>query len=243
LPCEPVGILYGANELTRPRNGERAPGLSLTEGFYLDLRNTSRLGDPVLADESTATSYVDYEPGQYIVYWFTYGFNRATVSQFNHEGEWERLLIELSPQNVAERVYYFQHTCNGEGYDWDEMVSEGYLTTGSLDDRVATHPVVYAARGAHASYPEPISINARYIRVHGHGSCEEANSPRTRIEGLGDVAQRGPVTWKTWLHGLVDASSEPWYGFGGAWGDLGTADYNTGPLGPDHKDPSSVTYD
>jgi hypothetical protein len=37
--------------------------------------------------------------------------------------------------------------------------------------------------------------------------------------------------WFTWQR-LVDATKEPWYGFGGAWGRVGSAPEFTGPLGP-----------
>jgi hypothetical protein len=37
--------------------------------------------------------------------------------------------------------------------------------------------------------------------------------------------------WLTW-HRLIDAQKEPWYGYGGAWGQLGGASDFTGPLGP-----------
>lgn len=37
--------------------------------------------------------------------------------------------------------------------------------------------------------------------------------------------------WTSWSK-LADAHRQPWYGFGGAWGDLGTSSATTGPLGP-----------
>jgi hypothetical protein len=37
--------------------------------------------------------------------------------------------------------------------------------------------------------------------------------------------------WRTWEK-LVDAAAQPWYGFGGAWGDVGGMSGTTGPLGP-----------
>jgi hypothetical protein len=36
------------------------------------------------------------------------------------------------------------------------------------------------------------------------------------------------VAWKS----LADARKQLWYGFGGAWGDIGPTNATTGPLGP-----------
>jgi hypothetical protein len=66
----------------------------------------------------------------------------------------------------------------------------------------ATHPVVVAARGSHAMAP-----------VRRDGGC-------------GDC-----VPWETW-RSLSDARKELWYGFGGAWGQVGSTSATTGPLGP-----------
>jgi hypothetical protein len=37
--------------------------------------------------------------------------------------------------------------------------------------------------------------------------------------------------WRTW-ESLVEATNEPWYGFGGAWGDVRGGAAPSGPLGP-----------
>jgi hypothetical protein len=37
--------------------------------------------------------------------------------------------------------------------------------------------------------------------------------------------------WRTWQL-LTDAQQEPWYGYGGAWGAVGTRPGTIGPLGP-----------
>jgi hypothetical protein len=39
------------------------------------------------------------------------------------------------------------------------------------------------------------------------------------------------VEWRAW-DVLADAREQPWYGFGGAWGEVGHDDATTGPLGP-----------
>ncbi len=47
----------------------------------------------------------------------------------------------------------------------------------------------------------------------------------------GDSSCADCTRWRTW-QALSDARSQLWYGFGGAWGEPGTNDATTGPLGP-----------
>ena len=77
------------------------------------------------------------------------------------------------------------------------------------------HPVVYAAPGSHASFPKP-----GQFRVGSGGRID-------RAWGSG-------VRWRTWLAGVREAH-EPWYGFGGAWGERGPDSTSTGPPGPGQR--------
>ena len=82
-------------------------------------------------------------------------------------------------------------------------------------DQVATsrgHPVVYSANGTHASYPT----------AGRHGFDETAQGPR----------------WNTWRR-LRDVRARAWYGFGGAWGEVGAIVDTTGPLGPSPYKPAA----
>jgi hypothetical protein len=65
-----------------------------------------------------------------------------------------------------------------------------------------THPVLKSALGSHIVTP-----------ATSRGRCA------------------GCVRWHTGRR-LERLRSRPWYGFGGAWGDLGPTDATTGPLGP-----------
>lgn len=78
-----------------------------------------------------------------------------------------------------------------------------------------THPIVYSAIGSHASYPRPGKYRIKLL-VH-------------------DFTARG-AAWRTW-NNLRNVQREPWYGFGGAWGEIGELAETSGPLGPGHKFP------
>jgi hypothetical protein len=70
------------------------------------------------------------------------------------------------------------------------------------------HPVVFSANGTHASY-------------------WTAGSFRHGIDQTG----RG-TAWRTWQH-LRNVRARPWFGYGGAWGEVGAQGTDTtGPLGP-----------
>ena len=76
------------------------------------------------------------------------------------------------------------------------------------DDTPSGRPVSYAARGSHANYPKP-------------GIYEYGN----------DDAVKSDVVWRT-RDRLVPLAKQPWYGYGGGWGEVGEFDETTGPLGP-----------
>lgn len=242
--CVETGAFYASDQLTRPSQKSsnqlvKPAGLSINEGFFLDLNNDLRHGLPPLNHKVLAPVTYSYDPGNHVTYWFMYGFNPGpaglgpiTRRVDRHEGEWERITVRLNPDNTARQVEYFQHECPAEPYLWQEMVENQYL-----EER--THPVVYAANGSHASFPEVLSIGL-------DGAC----AGQKPLQGVGDHTLEGGPAWETWNVPLIDAAAEPWYGprnadgphrgFGGAWGEVATTTgINTGPLGPPWKDPSS----
>jgi len=77
-----------------------------------------------------------------------------------------------------------------------------------------THPIVFSANGSHGSWPRP-----------GEDECNGT----TDNMGYGDP-------WDTRIN-LQSAWRQPWWGFGGAWGEMGGGPLpdpgsRTGPLGP-----------
>jgi hypothetical protein len=192
--CMDHGAQHHSNALTRPRQGGKG-GVPKGEGFFLDFPDEQRVGQG-----ATAPVYYEYSPHRYITYWFFYAFNDAPkpTNMFDHEGDWERISIQLDSKNRAVTVAYYQHT----GY-----CTVPWKQAGKHDG----HPLAYSARGTHATYPKA-------------GSFPIAHGLATDATGRG-------AGWATYSH-LANARTQGWFGYGGAWGEVGEGSDSTGPLGP-----------
>lgn len=219
-----------ARDYTRPFDGSKRNNVLgeddgyLKEGFFLDPENDQSLrrGIPRVPGNQIypgAPVFYEYVKGQYVTYWFFFPFNeyRLPLPNFEeealqrHEGDWERISIQLDAEDNPLNVFYYHHS-GGMIAQWS-----------TINKHDGTHPVVFSAKGSHGSYPD-------------------AGFYPTELPGAMDEAAQGPK-WMTW-EDLADVTTQPWYGFGGAWGEvsgliiietpLGTlsgGDY-TGPLGP-----------
>lgn len=210
--CLPGPFSRAAHEYTRPRTRN-------AEGFYLDLANPERRGaaprcppaEPSCEVYRQAPVYYQHSPNRYITYWYFFGYSTPIREGIaGHEGDWERVSIRLDASNQPTEVAYWQHsgdptTANGRSLRWSELVEGGAVRKG--------RPVVFVAKGTHASYPKECR------RFLGVKLC------------VSDRRNAGWL-WTTSEH-LRDATVQPWYGFGGAWGDVSALDERfTGPAGP-----------
>jgi hypothetical protein len=235
--CRDGGRSYAATEFTRPSdpNG-RAPGLDIGEGFYLDLLNSARHGE---GDDRVVNrggqSYLEGVPSYTetqrtgknlrITYWFFYALSEPpgpplVTSQVIHEGDWERISVRahVLPDDHYEMqsVRFFIHN----GYT-DVGWSNVQKAPGD-DGGASTHPIVYSARGSHATYPE-IGNLTQDVPLAGGKAGE--------VRDVTEACAKCPI-WQTWMD-LVNAKRQPWYGFGGAWGEYRAAGSGgTGPSGP-----------
>lgn len=190
-------------------------------GFVLDAPKSVRPGN------TTSPLYAEYvdPPGKnpYILYWLWYPHNEwrgvcvgppplrlvgvcVNAVREVHEGDWEHVVVRVNPDTLkAETVAFYRHYCVADEHAF-----------GSLDGDPTepTHFVVYAARGGHASF--------------AHGKKRPQGSCSVSYDRTGLFNDSGKV-WRPWENGPIrDATKQPWYGFGGHWGNNGPST----PIGP-----------
>jgi hypothetical protein len=132
---------------------------------HLDLRGSSGSGSFTPNSCSVSglnecdagpTSVIYYEPTtdlergyRYVDYWWFYRWNDSKVLSFDHEGDWEGLVIAIDPTGppfntgppVAAYALYAAH----ETSSWSAY----------LGNPANNHTPAYIAEGTHASYPTP----------------------------------------------------------------------------------------
>jgi hypothetical protein len=214
---------YLARELTRPYtvSAGRAAGLLRARGFFLDPASEVHRGE--LAPRLTSPMLYELRRAGdelLITYWFFYGYSRPYIGigsdtshnllDVAHEGDWENVDVALSASgdHAPLRVLFYGHG-HPASVPWDQVER--------VDD---THPVVYSALNSHASYPTAAPRRGEQTKVCGAVGCSH------------DFRDQG-MRWDGWQPGrLQSARAQPWYGFGGAWGNAGDLPDTTGPLGP-----------
>jgi hypothetical protein len=211
------GRPYRSYDFTRPHDDEfDRRGLSKAEGFYLDLDDRRRNG--LRPDLFLVPTYYHYrfnrtsDTNNFITYWFFYPWNDG-VATGNHEGDWERVVVDLDRHGNAVQIALYRHKCH-------RVVPWGQISV----VRNTNHPIVFSAEGSHASYGTE--------RDDQFDSCTDGH--------LVDSTQAG-FAWQTW-RSLHNVERQPWYGFGGAWGEKGKAAETTGPLGPGWKSPAPAGW-
>jgi hypothetical protein len=168
------------------------PSVLSSQGFYLDLDDAARPGDRTLAAPTYWERHEDESGLVAYVYWLFYGYNDYNNK---HEGDWERIAVQVRGEEPV-AVTFWKHEEPTCVVKWSEMdVADG-------------HPTVFAASGAHGSYPS--------IGSFGHpGGIDQTTAGES---------------WRTWSSArAVDA--EPWWGYRGMWGDAGPQHFR-GPRGP-----------
>jgi len=214
-----LGKRYGTNayfadghyawEVTRPWESGRASDLSEQDGFFLNLVNDFRGGQTNLGGVPV---YYEYpRSGEYIQYWFFYAYNRTfqDSENFSHEGDWERIAIDLE-NGQPKRVAYYRHNCEPVVLPWSGIEKvDGY---GNPEPN-GTHPVTYSALGRHGNY-----------------AFVESGSKNHCAFGLTYDTVGAGTRWRTWNR-MASLNSRSWYNFGGAWGEVSTKN-TTGPLAP-----------
>ncbi|MFC0627140.1 hypothetical protein [Kribbella deserti] len=189
--CRHGGAVYTSAGKVRPFD----LASDSNEGMFLEIANAHRGGSGV-----RSPIYVDYIARSHMTFWFFYGNNDSPAPRIaDHEGDWERISLRLNASNVPDRVAFYKHN------------STCWLSWRSVS-RTGTHPIIYSAKGTHASYWKV-----------------KNNWPLPY--GAVDTTSKGHA-WKTWEVPSYAVRARPWYGYGGGWGEVGSNRHSTGPLGP-----------
>lgn len=139
---------------------------------------------PGLGDQIYGHAARDRRGRIWLQYWFFYYYNdKALFGVGVHEGDWEMIQIRLDSKNKPNVATYAQHR-QGERASWTDVERE---TT--PDGPV---PVVYSARGSHASYYRPGTYPEAPV-VPDHN---DAGGPRVR-PAVAVISDETP-SWAQW---------------------------------------------
>jgi hypothetical protein len=126
--------------------------------------------------------------GAWLQYWLYYAEqdqDRGILRTGRHEGDWELVQIRVDSAGRPREVVYAQHR-GGERCSWGEV------------ERRGGHPVVYVARGSHASYLRAGTRDRMWP------------DPNDEADGRGRVTRPRLVR--------VSAGDPPWMSWPGRWG-------------------------
>jgi hypothetical protein len=128
----------------------------------------------------------------WLQYWFFYYYNdKGLLGSGLHEGDWELVQLRIGADGEPEEATYAQHTY-GEKAAWADVEKE--------DGPGGPAPVVYSARGSHASYFRPgVYTQAPIVPDHND--------------------DRGPRVRPTLE--VITAEKPSWVAWPGRWGSTG----------------------
>jgi hypothetical protein len=136
-----------------------------------------------------------------VQYWFFYPFNDGK-GLFDHEGDWEHVTVQTDAMGRARSLSLAQH----------RNTRPGVTRSWSVVSKVGDHPIIWSARGTHASYGDP----------NGHPWFDRVSSCTALINCPGPI-------WKTWdAGGLVNIGErdallgrDDAFAYTGPWGGTG----------------------
>jgi hypothetical protein len=167
------------------------------------------------ANQLYAHAKRDKEGDLWLQYWFFYYYNdKGLLGSGLHEGDWEMIQLRLGDDGEPDVATYAQHT-HGERCDW-----------GEVEKQEGSAPVVYSARGSHASYFR----RGTYTQAPIIPDHNDAGGPRVRPQ-LNAIEDADPA-WVAWPgrwgstrsfldtpFGTLGADSPPGPRRHGAWRD------------------------
>jgi hypothetical protein len=145
--------------------------------------------------------YVEDQGARWLQYWFFMYYDNPGILDFGvHEGDLEMIELELGPDDLPATAVYAHHN-SGFRVPYSEIETEQ-----TLDGPV---PVVYSARGSHASMLRSGHIRAGSV-VTDHN---DAKGPRLRPEVV-----------------VLDPIATPWVDWPGSWGGTRPPDQLEGDI-------------
>lgn len=199
------GAQFYTDQLTRPHDpgSARPKAARPAVGFFLDLEDSAREGPGTLGQ--TPVYYERRDEGDSrvrLTYWMLYGVHTPSDLDSSPAHEGDWERVDVLLREAGENRYQPEAVQLG--------LDNGDIDPDALRERAwdtlafydKTHPRLLSDSQSH--YLSPSSLD---------GDCSAC------------------IQWHTW-EVLRDAPKQPWYGFGGAWGEVGPSDATTGPLGP-----------
>lgn len=196
---------FGLDALT-PDGATSGDVLSIRNKDYAKQYARLRQAHPELNNHMVARVARDRNDRTWLQYWLWYFYNdyRLTAGYGLHEGDWEMVQLRLDADGAPDQVVYNQHR-KAQARPWDRV---------EKDPKNPDTPIVYVARGSHASY------------------FERGVHPTEIWADVCDGGRRGPEATLLVLDG-----TEAWPRWPGTWGDTkahGPTDSNS-PTGPGRK--------
>lgn len=199
------------------------PGATAVSGEdYLDAVGKDYVADarrmhalPGYADQVYGRTKRDGKGRLWLQYWFFYYYNdKAFLGSGLHEGDWEMVQLRIGAGGRPVQVTYAQHS-HGERCAWGDVEKEA--------GPEGPAPVVYSARGSHASYFR----RGTYPQAPVVPDYNDAGGPRVRPR-LNVIGNNSPA-WVAWpgrwgstrsvIPPVVGADSPPGPRWHGAWED------------------------
>jgi hypothetical protein len=211
--------VFATTDYTRPHDTLRDNTIAQDEGFFLDLDDRARVGTPpVSADGGTPETdvpvYYDRvtdRKGDHttvrITYFTLYAQQRkpgpALARAGSHEGDWKwiRVLLRGRPGTDEYLPVAVRYGVRSQYLPWRSVVKARSA------DGAQTHPSIFVSLGGHTSYPKP----GRYARPAYLDDRKTTYFEESR-------ACPACIEWRSWRH-LRRARTQPWYGYGGGWGE------------------------
>lgn len=214
-PCSHTGTLI------RSRNGV----WNDDQHFFLQGTDATHEGSTNPADWIVyGHVYPNDVGGVNVQYWFFYPYN-DNFGSFNHEGDWETIVVQLGADLAPDGVFF----CGHGSCDW-------FRATEFVTWYQSSHPTVWVADGSHASYPGEWECDNAPAWAEGPGgnSCEtdEDNRWFTWAGGRGTAIgiQGGGVINVGEL--TRPLNKQHFISYSGQWGENGVTDTTSGPRSP-----------